>query len=43
MAQGNAYRRGCKEEKRQAKAALVPMLQAEEDRRCVCHPYWWHR
>ena len=33
VGQGNAYRTGVKQEKQAARAALVPILQAEEDRR----------
>lgn len=35
IGQGNARRRGVKEEKLTARAVLVPFLQAEEDRRYV--------
>lgn len=33
IGQGNARRRGLKEEKQLARAVLIPFLQAEEDRR----------
>ena len=35
VGQGNARRRGLKEEKLNARAVLIPFLQAEEDRRYV--------
>mmetsp|Transcript_34842 Transcript_34842/g.85313 ORF Transcript_34842/g.85313 Transcript_34842/m.85313 type:complete len:146 (-) Transcript_34842:79-516(-) len=35
IGQGNAERRGLKEEKLMARAILIPFLQAEEDRRYV--------
>ena len=35
VGQGNARRRGLKEEKLTARAVLIPFLQAEEDRRYV--------
>ena len=35
VGQGNARRRGLKDEKLNARAVLIPFLQAEEDRRYV--------